>query len=68
MCDWVFAIAFAPTLAPLQVIGGSVIQEELQTMQVICRDMERRKCPGDKHVPWKAKYLLGQSSAVFPQQ
>lgn len=67
LCDWVLAIAFAPALAPLQVIGGSAIQEKLQTMQVICRDMERKKCPRDKHVPWKAEYLLGQSSAVFPQ-
>lgn len=67
MCDWVFAIPFAPSLAPLQVIGGSAAQEKLQTMQVICRDMAKRKCPGDKHVPWKAKYLLGQSSAAFPQ-
>lgn len=63
MCDWVFAMALAHNLAPLQVIGGSAMQEKLQTIQVICRDMERRKCPGDKHVPWEAKYLLGQSSA-----
>lgn len=68
LCDRVLAIAFASALAPLQVIAGSAIQEKLQTMQVICRDVERRKCPGDKHVPWKAEYLLGQSSAVFPQQ
>lgn len=51
MCDWVFAISLAPSLAPLQVIGGSATQEKLQTIQVICRDMKRRKCPGDKHVP-----------------
>lgn len=28
----------------------------------------KKKCPWDKHVPWKTKSLLSQSSAVFPQQ
>lgn len=51
MRDGVFAISLAPSLAPLQVISGSAPQEKLQTIQVICRGMERGKCPGDKRVP-----------------
>lgn len=50
MCDWVFAIALAPGLAPLQVIGGSAAQQKLPRIQVICRAVERRECPGDKRV------------------
>lgn len=50
MCDWVFAIALASSLAPLQVISGSATQEKLQTIQVICSGMERLRHPGDTHV------------------
>lgn len=51
----------APSLVPLQAIG-SATQQKLQTIQVICT-MGRRKCPGDKCVPWKAEYLPCQPSA-----
>lgn len=62
MRDRVFAIALARSLAPLQPINGCATEEKVHTVQVTCRDVERTKCQGNKHMSLKAKYLLGQYS------